>query len=215
MAAMTDGWQLMKKSTVHLYVFDTMSDWEYGYLIAAINNPQFQKTPGRFRVKTVALSEKPIATMGGLRVTPDLTLAKLKPGNSAMLVLPGGRAWDRKKNKEAARLAADFLAEGVPVAAICGATAGLARVGLLDDVPHTSNSKDYLAATGYKGAAFYRNKPAVRSGNLITASAMRPLEFAREVLSTLDVYSEPVLAAWYGLYKTGDAKYFATLMKSS
>lgn len=204
----------MKKSTVHLFVFDTMSDWEYGYLIAGINNPQFQKTPGRFKVKTVGLSAKPIATMGGLRIAPDLTLDKLRPGNSAMLVLPGGTAWDKKKNKEAAQLAADFLAKGTPVAAICGATAGLARAGLLDDVPHTSNSKEYIAATGYKGAAFFRNKPAVRSGNLITAPAMRPLEFAREVFSALDVYSEAVLAAWYGLYKTGNAKYFAALMKS-
>ena len=204
----------MKKATIHLFVFDTMSDWEYGYLVAAINNPQFQKTPGRFRVRTVSLSDKPIATMGALRVIPDLTLDKLRPSNSSMLVLPGGTAWDMKKNKEAAQLAADFLAKGTPVAAICGATTGLARIGLLDDVPHTSNSKDYIAATGYKGAAFFRNKPAVKSGSLITASAMSPLEFAREVFSTLDVYSEAALAAWYSLYKTGDAKYFAALMKS-
>lgn len=205
----------MKKSTVHLFVFDTMSDWEYGYLIAGINNPQFQKTPGRFKVKTVSLSEQPIATMGGLRITADLTLDELKPGNSSMLVLPGGTAWDQQKNTEAAQLAGDFLAKETPVAAICGATAGLARIGLLDEVPHTSNSKEYLAATGYKGAAFFRSKPAVKSGNLITASAMSPLEFAREVFAALDVYSETVLAAWYGLYKTGDAKYFETLMKSS
>ncbi len=202
----------MKKSTVHLFVFDTMSDWEYGYLIAGINNPQFQKTPGRFKVKTVSLSDKPIATMGGLRVIPDLTLDKLRPSNSSMLILSGGTAWDMKKNAEAAQLAADFLAKGTPVAAICGATTGLARIGLLDDVPHTSNSKDYIAATGYKGAAFFRNKPAVKSGSLITASAMSPLEFAREVFSMLDVYSEVALSAWYSLYKTGDAKYFAALM---
>jgi hypothetical protein len=39
----------VKKSTVHLFVFDTMSDWEYGYLIAGINNPQFQRTPPAIR----------------------------------------------------------------------------------------------------------------------------------------------------------------------
>lgn len=205
----------MKKSTVHLFIFDTMSDWEYGYLIAGINNPQFQKTPGKFKIKTVALSDKPITTMGGLRVTAELTLDKLKPGNSVMLVLPGGTAWDKKKNKDAAQLAVEFIAKGTPVAAICGATAGLARVGLLDAVPHTSNSKDYVAQTGYKGGAFFRDKPAVKSGDLITASAMSPLEFAREVFSTLDVYSDKVLPAWYNLYKTGDAKYFAELMKSA
>lgn len=192
-----------------------MSDWEYGYLIAGINNPQFQMTPGKFRVKTVSLSEKPIITMGGLCVESELTLDKLKPGNSAMLVLPGGIAWDKKKNKEAAQLAAEFVAKGTPVAAICGATAGLARVGLLDAVPHTSNSRDYIAATGYKGGAFFDDKPAVKSGGLITASAMSPIEFAREVFSTLGIYSDKVLSAWYGLYKTGDAKYFAQLVGSA
>ncbi|RZJ12268.1 MAG: glutamine amidotransferase [Rubrivivax sp.] len=205
----------MDKQTVHLYVFDTMSDWEYGYLAAGINTPDFQQAPGRYRIKTVGATEAPIKTAGGLRVVPDLTLAKLKPAKSAMLVLPGGASWDKKKNKEAARLAGEFLEAGRPVAAICGATAGLARAGLLDGVPHTSNSKDYLVATGYKGEAFYKDKPAVRAGNLITASAMRPLEFAKEVFTLLEVYSPDTLAAWYGLYKTGDAKYFEALMASA
>ena len=98
----------MKKSTIYLFVIDTMSDWESGYLIAGINNPQFQKAPGRFKVKTVPLSDRPITTMGGMRVLPDLTLDKLNPNSNGMLVLPGGTAWDRKKNKEAASLAADF-----------------------------------------------------------------------------------------------------------
>jgi hypothetical protein len=44
---------------------------------------------------------------------------------------------------------------------------------------------------------------------------MGALEFAREVFSTLDVYSKAALGAWYKLYKTGDAKYFEVLMKSS
>ncbi|MGH9960728.1 MAG: DJ-1/PfpI family protein, partial [Pyrinomonadaceae bacterium] len=92
---------------------------------------------GTFTVKTVGLLDS------GLRVTPAMTLDELKATNSVMLVLPGGTAWDKKKNKEAVQLAVEFLAKGVPVAAICGATAGLARVGLLDKVPHTSNSKDY------------------------------------------------------------------------
>jgi len=205
----------MKKSIVHLFVFDTMSDWEYGYLIAGINNPQFQKSPGRFKVKTVSLSEKPVVSIGGLKVTADMTIDALQPGNSAMLVLPGGLAWDQKKNKAAALLAAEFLRKDVPGAAICGATAGLARAGVLDTIPHTSNSKDYIAQTGYKGLAHYRDKPAVASGNLITASAMNPVDFAREVFALLGVYPDPVLKAWYKLFKTGDARYFADLMKAA
>ncbi|MEO6024387.1 MAG: DJ-1/PfpI family protein [Burkholderiales bacterium] len=205
----------MKKSTVHLFIFDTMADWEYGYVIAGINNPQFQTFPGSFKVKTVGLLNKPIVSMGGLRITPDITLDKLKPHGSVMLVLPGGTAWDKKKNKEAAQLAAEFLAKEVPVAAICGATAGLARAGLLDKVPHTSNAKDYIAQTGYKGGPFYRDNPIVKSGHLITASAMSSLEFARAIFSSLKIYSDKVLAALYSLYKTGDAKYFTALMNDA
>lgn len=112
-------------------------------------------------------------------------------------------------------LAGEFLEHGTPVAAICGATAGLARVGVLDTVAHTSNSKDYIAQTGYKGISHYRDKPAVASDNLITASAMNPVDFAKEVFTTLDIYSDAVLKAWYNLYKTGNAKYFADLMKAA
>ena len=205
----------MKKSTVHLFVFDTMSDWEYGYLVAGINNPQFQKTPGHFEVKTVALSDQTVVSIGGLRVTPDLTLAALQPVDSAMLVLPGGMAWDQKKNSEAAMLAAEFLRAGVPVAAICGATAGLARAGVLDAVAHTSNSKEYIAQTGYQGLDHYRDQPAVVAGKLITASAMSPVDFAKEAFALLDVYTGPVLDAWYKLFKTGEAKYFAELMQAA
>lgn len=204
----------MKKSTVHLFVFDTMSDWEYGYAIAGLNNPQFQKAPGSLEVKTISLTGQPVTSIGGLRVSADLAIDQLKPSASAMLVLPGGAAWDQKQNAEAADLAAAFIAAGTPVAAICGATAGLASRGLLDHVPHTSNAKGYIAATGYAGGGHFRDEPAVTSGHLITASAMGALEFAQEIFTMLDLYSGPTLAAWYSLYKTGDARYFGALMKS-
>jgi hypothetical protein len=33
----------MEHRGVHLFVFDSLSDWEYGYAVAGINNPQFQR----------------------------------------------------------------------------------------------------------------------------------------------------------------------------
>jgi putative intracellular protease/amidase len=68
-----------------------------------------------------------------------------------MLILPGGTARDEGKHRVAAEKARQFLAADVPVAAICGATAGLARAGLLDDKRHTSNARDYLQASHYGG----------------------------------------------------------------
>jgi putative intracellular protease/amidase len=129
-----------------------------------------------------------------------------------MLILPGGEVWDESGNTEAAEKARAFLDAGMPVAAICGATAGLARAGLLDDRQHTSNAPEYLLATGYKGAALYQNQPAVTDGNLITANSTAPLEFAHHILERLDAYPEAVLEAWFGLFKTGDPAYFAALL---
>jgi len=90
-----------------------------------------------------------------------------------MLILPGGTAWGDGQNGEAAELAAKFISIKTPVAAICGATVGLAKVGLLDKTKHTSNSQEYLAATNYKGATHYIDAPTVLEEYLITASASR------------------------------------------
>lgn len=64
----------MKKKDVHLLVFDGLSDWEAGYAAAGINNPRFQKNPGNYRVRSVALTKLPVVTIGGIRIQPDLAL---------------------------------------------------------------------------------------------------------------------------------------------
>ena len=151
------------------------------------------------------------AISGGMRIVPDMAAADLHPADSAMLIIPGGFAWDGDGVPEAVEKAREFLAAGVPVAAICGATSGLARAGLLDDVAHTSNAAEYLQATGYGGAARYRDEPAVADGNVITAPGTAPLEFAREIFRKLELYEPRVLDAWYALYKTGDPSAFYAL----
>ena len=197
--------------TVHLYVFDTLADWEPGFVVAGINNPDGQRAPGRYQVRTVAPTREAITTIGGIRILPDLSLDRLDPAESAMLVLPGGERWDQGGNEDAVEKAKACLAAGVPVAAICGATAGLARGGVLDTRKHTSNAPEYLVATGYRGAHLYQAADAVSDQGVITASGMNSLEFAREVFARLEVYEPKVLEAWYGLFKTGDPKYYAAL----
>jgi putative intracellular protease/amidase len=204
----------MKQETVHVFVFDSLSDWELGYAIAGVNNPMFQLRPGRYRVATVGMTASPVKTMGGLTVLPDMTLDSLELSQSAMLILPGGLAWDEGKHTEAAEKAKAFLAAGVPVAAICGATAALARAGLLDERAHTSNALEYLKATRYRGESLYRNQPAVSDGNLITAGGTAPLEFAREIFKRLDLYKPETLDAWFALFKTGDMTHYVAMLQS-
>ncbi len=198
--------------TIHLFVFNTLADWEPGFVVAGINNPDGQKTPGRYQVRTVAATRDAITPSGGIRILPDMVLDQLNPAESAMLILPGGQSWDQGGNLEAVEKAKAFLAAAVPVAAICGATAGLARGGILDTRKHTSNAPEYLAATSYRGAHLYQTADVVSDQNVVTASAMKSLEFAREIFERLDVYEDKVLEAWYGLFKTGDPKYYAALV---
>lgn len=193
----------MEQKTVHLFVCDTLSDWEPSYVLPMLNDP----TAG-YRVQTVGVSREPIKTAGGVTILPDLQLSELEPTQSAMLILPGSDTWAQGNSPEAIEKAKAFLAAEVPVAAICGATAGLALAGLLDDRPHTSNAREYLQALGYRGEAFYQDQLVVTDGNLITANATAPVDFAYHILKKLQVHSPRVLDAWYGLFTTRDQAYF-------
>jgi putative intracellular protease/amidase len=197
---------------VHLYVTDTLADWEPAYAIAHIVKPSWPRTPGRYTVRTVGATGAPVMTMGGVRIVPDTTLAKISPETSAMLILPGAETWDdAAAHAEALATARAFLDAGTPVAAICGATYGLAAAGLLDDRAHTSSAAVYLASSGYRAGQLYREEPAVTDRGLITAGATHPVDFAAHIFTALELYEPHVLDAWRGLYTTGDEKHFAVL----
>ena len=205
----------MQPRPVHVLVFDSLADWEIGHTLAFLHSGQFQPGPPLYRVCAVGRSRAPVTTQGGLTIVPEVTLSELRPGDSALLLLPGGAAWDRGELDDVARLAREWAAAGVPVAAICGATAGLARVGLLDDRAHTSNAREYLAATGYAGGDHYRDAPAVTDRGVITANTTAPVDLARHVFAALGLFSEEVLAAWYGLFRTGEPHHYAALMRAA
>jgi putative intracellular protease/amidase len=192
-----------------------MADWEAAFAVAGINNPQHQLVPGRYRVVTVAVSDAPVTTMGGVRIQPDITLNEVTPVASSMLILPGGESWEREGNREAIEKARIFVATGVPVAAICAATGALARAGLLNDRFHTSNSPECLASNEYRGGPSYCDLPAVTDRNLITASGFAPVDFAYEIFKMLDLYSDDALEAWYGLFKQGDASKYYELARAA
>ena len=200
--------------TVHIASYDTLADWEVGYATAHINKPLWHKSPGRFATATVGASTNPITTMGGIRVLPDIALTDLRPQDSAMLILPGNDIWNTEDFVPWMDKAREFLAAGVPVAAICGATGGLAIAGLLDDHAHTSNAAEFLAGTGYAGGHLYRDVPAVDDRGLITANATAPVEFAAAIFARLEVFEPNVLESWLKLYRDRDPAGFFELMAS-
>ena len=143
--------------------------------------------------------------MGGIRVLPSTTVSEVDPADVAVFVLPGGDRWERDPVEvEIETLLKRLDAEQVPIAAICGATVAISRIGLLRGRRHTSNGLDYLRShvPGYTEAANYVDAPAVRDRGLITASGLADVEFARELFEELDVLSADDRAAWAQIFRS-------------
>ncbi|MNK44704.1 putative protease YdeA [compost metagenome] len=204
-------------NTVYLYVFDTMADWEIGYLTAELNSGRYYKKElAPSKIVTVGIDKTPVITMGGLTILPDIKLDECSIERLDLLILPGGNTWTETIHRPILKIAQRCLQEGIWVAAICGATMALAQTGLLNSRLHTSNDLEYLKmiCPTYTGEKYYKMESAVTDGKLITASGTAPLEFSVHVLKALGVFSSKTLDAWYSLYKTLEPKYFHELMDS-
>jgi putative intracellular protease/amidase len=199
-----------EQAPVHLAIYDDLADWEVGYLLVELRTGRFTGRP--YPVRTVAAAPEPVTTMGGLGLTPDTVLADLDPAASSLLILPGSSLYDAGGGAEYVATAARFLDAGVPVAAICGATFGLARAGLLDGRDHTSAAAEYLAASGYAGGVHYRDERAVVAGDLVTAGPQSPVQFASATLRRLGLATDEVLEAYEAVFHRGDARGYPVLM---
>ncbi|HYE68322.1 MAG TPA: type 1 glutamine amidotransferase family protein [Anaerovoracaceae bacterium] len=207
----------MNNNAVYLYVFDTMADWEVGFLTAELNSGRyFRKDVSPVKVVTLGLEKNYITTMGGLRILPDIDLEECNIKETDALILPGGETWMETIHQPILSLAKQCIDKNIIVAAICGATMSLAQNGLLDSRSHTSNDLGYLkmVCPNYAGEKYYKQESAVTDGKLITASGIAPLEFSVHVLKALDVFSTKKLDAWYNLYRTHESECFYELMNS-
>ena len=198
--------------TVYAYVLDTLADWELGHVTAELHSGRFfKKDAPQVVVKTVSGAKEPIHTMGGLTVVPDCLIEEIAAEERSVLLLPGANTWNDPRHGAILAKARELLLAGGTVCAICGATAALAGVGLLDDRPHTSNGPGFLEmfAPGYKGTGFY-----VADGNLITAGSTGGLMWAKQIIARLDVFSEETLESWYQYFSTGRPEQFYALMQT-
>lgn len=187
----------MKK--IYVFLFNGYSDWEIAYL-----SPEIMKS-GAFELVYFSVDGLPVQSMGGMRVLPDSSLARVNVADVHMLILPGGEAWVIGGNREIDPLVKALFAEKRAIAAICGATVYLAEQGSLNHLKHTSNDLYYLKgiAPSYSGERNYVNSLAVTDGHIITASGIAPIEFAREVFAALELYAEPDIEKWFQLFKNG------------
>jgi putative intracellular protease/amidase len=200
-----------------MYVFDTLADWEWGYITAEFSSGRFFKKRGsKLPFKFVSNSKKTVRTLGGVPILPDMTIDEANITPDDLLILPGGDTWNDPIHESVLALVEKLLPQGLTVGAICGATAALAQRGLLNSRKHTSNALPFLEQTcpGYKGRALYVDCPAVADGYLITASGNAPLEFAYQVIKKTGLFKPETLEAWYNMNLRKEPRYFAELMNS-
>jgi putative intracellular protease/amidase len=143
--------------------------------------------------------------MGGLTVLPSKNVDDIDVSDVAVFILPGGDRWETAAvEPELEALIRRLDRADVPIAAICGATVAIARLGLLHGRRHTSNGLDYLRSQvpGYADADLYIDAPAVRDRKLITASGLADVEFARELFEELGVLSADDRALWARMFRS-------------
>jgi putative intracellular protease/amidase len=203
--------------TLYLYVPDTMADWEPGHILAELRSGRYLKNPAlKYHVVPCGRTMDSVTTMGGIHIAPEVLVDDIRPVPGDVLILPGADTWLEPAQEPVIAKVRELLDNGTVVAAICGATLGLANAGLLDKRLHTSNDPAALKmfCPHYRGDQYYVNEPAVTDDNLITASGLAPVEFAYHVFRKLDVMTPAALEAWHGLFTTRRPEYFYALMES-
>lgn len=189
------------KKTVLFVILDKYADWEAAYL------PSWVLALGRgeYSVKTVSLTKDKVRSMGGFTVFPDYDIQSV-PEDFEGMILIGGLSWREESARQVVPLVQKALKAGKVVGAICDAAAFLGTMGALNGVSHTANDPDDLkqwAGDAYTGEEKYIREPAVRDNNIVTANGTASLEFAKEVMTALDIAPENVIKEWYDFYKFG------------
>ena len=190
----------MPDKAVYLLVVDGFADWEPAHAVAEL------RRNGNYRVESVGLTRDPVESMGGIRVLPSKSISDVDAADVAVFIVPGGDRWEKAPPEPPLEeLLKRLDAQQVPIAAICGATVAISRIGLLRGRRHTSNGLEYLRShvPGYTEAENYEDVLAVRDRGLITASGLGDVEFAREVFEELGVLSADDRAAWARIFRSG------------
>lgn len=202
---------------VYVYILDTLADWEIGYLTAELHSRRFfKKDAGEVQLKYVGNTRKPITTMGGVSIMPDCDVSEIIMDRKSVLLLPGADTWNDSCNDRILEIAKKLIEMGATVGAICGATAALAKKGILDNRHHTSNGAGFLDmfVTEYRGQNYYVECLSYADNNLITAGSAGGLMWAKQIIERLDVFETEALNAWYDFFRTGEAQHFFRLMQA-
>ncbi len=105
--------RLKKKEKVVIITADNTEDTEFFY-------PYYRLTEAGYTVDVVTPKGGEFKAKHGLGLKNTMAIADVKPGDYALLYLPGGKApQELRKNDAVLKFVKEFTASGKPVAAIC------------------------------------------------------------------------------------------------
>ena len=173
----------MKKRTCAVFIFDGFADHEVALTMASL------RKSADFSMETFSTRGQMVTAMSGLRVMPHASLPNMSPEDFDLLLLPGGEKWEKGDNLEVFPLVRATARRQV-LAAICSGTLALADLGLLNEIPHTSNFPGYLQqyCPDYEGAHLYQCRSFVNAGNIITINGTALIELAGETGQHFDQF---------------------------
>ncbi len=182
------------------------AEHEAVYLAQAIASDEFAlKEAPKYVNKAVAPTMEPIQSIGGFRTLPDYSFDTM-PDDYAALVLIGGFGWGTPVADKVVPIVSHAIEKGKIVGAICNAASWMARHGFLNTVKHTGNGLEQLKWWGgenYTNQDSYIYAQAVSDRNIVTANGSATLEFARELLLSLENDTPERIEMYYRFNKQG------------
>jgi putative intracellular protease/amidase len=154
-------------NTCAAFLFDGFSDAELSLVLSALY------PTGEYTLETFSTRGRTVTAQSGLRVRPHTSLANMRPEDFHLLLLPGGRQWERGDNLEIFPLIKATLGRQ-PLVAVGSAVLALADLGVLDTLPHTGGEPGYIGhyCPEYRGESLWRRDSYVHAGTVITIDGL-------------------------------------------
>lgn len=148
--------------------------------------PMYRLLEAGLDVDVAAATTATIKGKHGYKISPSITISRVKSSDYDLLVLPGGNAPQTvRKDEQALSLVREYFSRDKPLAAICHGPQILISAGLVTGRRMTAYHKvqTELAAAG----AQVTDEPVVVDGRLITSRVPSDLPyFCREIMIAID-----------------------------
>lgn len=174
---------------VAILLTEGFADWEYA-LIGGTGGPFYG-----LDVRYFSPTAGEVRSQGGLTAVVSHDFDAVAAWRPDAVVVVGGTVWETDRAPDIGGLLRAAREAGAVVAGICGGTLALARAGLLDDRPHTSNDADFLErnAAGYSGGYRFRaSASAVAADGVITTPGTAPVSFTASVFEAAGLDADTV-----------------------